>query len=88
MLRRQQPLLLSVIPLRLDQTFLYCKDKRLAWSDIAKMSLLYNAYSRAVQFEVKAAGSVLLPWCVVRVQDIPNVDVIKRFAERKKAFTK
>jgi hypothetical protein len=74
--------------LRLDQTFLYYKDKRLAWSEIAKMQLLYNAYTRSVQFEVRAAGSLFLPWCVVRTQDIPNLDVFKTLAERKKAFTR
>ena len=75
-------------PLRLDQTFLYYKNKRLAWSEIAKMQLLYNAYTRSLQFEVKDAGSVLLPWCVVRTQDIPNLDVFKTLAERKKAFAR
>jgi hypothetical protein len=74
--------------LRLDQTFLYYKDKSLAWDEIAKMQLLYNAYTRSFQFEVKDAGSVLLPWCVVRTQDIPNLNVFKMLAERKKAFTK
>jgi hypothetical protein len=74
--------------LRLDQTFLYYKDKRLAWNEIAKMQLLYNANTRSIQFEVKAAGSAFLPWCVVKTQDIPNLNVFKMLAERKKAFTK
>jgi hypothetical protein len=73
-------------PLRLDQNFLSYKDKRIAWHEIGKMQLLYNAYSRAVQFEVRAAGSALLPWCVVKAQDIPNLDIFKMLAERKRAF--
>jgi hypothetical protein len=73
--------------LRLDQNFLHYKDKRLDWNEIAKMTLMYNAYTRSLQFEVKAAGSLLLPWCVVRTQDIPNLDIFKILAERKKAFT-
>jgi len=73
-------------PLRLDQSYLYYKDKRLSWNEVAKMKLLYNAYTRAVQFEVNAAGSVLLPWCSVKMQDIPNVDVFTTLAERKQAF--
>ena len=73
-------------PLRLDQTFLYHKNKRLAWNEIAKMQLLYNAYTRSIQFEVSATGSSFLPWCVVRTQDIPNLNVFKALAERKKAF--
>jgi len=72
--------------LRLDQNFLYYKDKRLAWNEIAKMQLLYNPQTRSLQFEVKAAGSVFLPWCVVKVQNIPNVDVFKALVERKRAF--
>ncbi len=74
-------------PLRIDQSYLYYKDKRLSWNEVAKMQLLYNAYTRSVQFEVNAAGSVLLPWCSVKMQDIPNVDVFKTLAERKQAFT-
>ena len=73
-------------PLCIDHTCLYYKDKRLAWNDVAKMQLLYNAYSRSLQFEVKAAGTVLLPWCVVKAQAIPNLDVFKALVERKRAF--
>jgi len=51
------------------------------------MTLQYNAYTRSLQFEVKAAGSLLLPWCVVSAHDIPNVDIFKTLLERKKAFT-
>jgi hypothetical protein len=80
--------MLTFGPLRLDQTSLYYKEKRLAWDGIAKMGLLYNAYSRSVQFEVKAAGSAFLPWCVVKSQDIPNLDIFKMLAERKKSFTR
>jgi predicted DNA-binding transcriptional regulator AlpA len=75
-------------PLRVDHAFLYYKDKQLAWNEIAKMQLLYNAYTRSIQFEVKAAGSALLPWCVVKTQDIPNLDTFKALVERKRAFTK
>jgi Family of unknown function (DUF6585) len=73
-------------PLGIDQNYLHYKDKHLAWSEVVKMQLLYNAYTRSVHFEVKAAGSVL-PWCSVKVQDIPNVDVFKALAERRKPFT-
>jgi len=72
--------------LRLDRSFLYYKDKRIAWDQIAKMQFLYNAYTRSIQFEVRTAGTLLLPWCVVRAQDIPNVDVFKKLVERKRAF--
>jgi hypothetical protein len=85
--RRERGDALTFGPLRLDQTFLFYKDKRLAWSEVAKMQLLYNAYMRSIQFEVKAAGAAFLPWCVVRTQDIPNLNVFKMLAERKKAFT-
>ncbi len=74
--------------LRLDQSFLYYKDKRLAWNEIGKMQLLYNPQTRSLQFEVKKVGTVLFPFCVVKTQDIPNVDVFKKLAEQKKAFTK
>jgi hypothetical protein len=74
-------------PLRIDQGFLYYKDKRLAWYEVAKMQLLYNAYTRSVQFEVKTRGGAL-PWCSVKVQDVPNVDVFKALAEQKQAFTR
>ena len=72
--------------LRLDPNFLYYENKRLAWREVAKMSLLYNAYTRSLMFEVKAAGSVMLPWRAVRTQDIPNLNIFKTLAERKKAF--
>lgn len=75
-------------PLRLDQNSLYYKAKVLGWNEIAKMQLLYNAYTRCFQFEVKAAGSMLLPWCVVKAQDIANLDVFKSLAERKRSFEK
>jgi hypothetical protein len=74
-------------PLRLNQTFLSYKSKQLGWNEIAKMRLLYNAYTRCIQFEIVAAGSVLLPWCVVKTQDIPNLSVFKMLVERKRAFT-
>lgn len=51
------------------------------------MQLWYNPYTRSVQFEVKAGGSVLLPWCMVKIQDIPNLNVFKMLAEGEKAFT-
>ena len=44
------------------------------------MQLLYNPNMRSLQFEVKDTASVLLPWCVVRAQDIPNLDVFKTLA--------
>ena len=74
-------------PLRVDYSFLYYKDKRLAWNEIEEMQLLYNAHTRSVQFEVRASGSMLLPWCVMKSQNIPNLDVFKALAERKRAFT-
>ena len=74
-------------PLRIDQNSLYYKDKHLPWYDVAKMQLLYNPHTRSVHFEVNVAGSLLLPWCSVKIQDVPNVDVFKALAERKKAFT-
>ena len=74
-------------PLRLDYGFLYYKDKRLAWGEIDKMQLLYNPNTRSLHFEVRTAGSMLLPWCVVRTQNIPNLDIFKKLAERRKAFT-
>jgi hypothetical protein len=73
-------------PLRLNQGFLTFKDKRLAWSEIDRMQLLYNTYTRSQQFEVRAAASAFLPWCVVKAQDIPNIDIFKKLAERKQAF--
>jgi hypothetical protein len=74
-------------PLGLDHSFLYYKDKKLSWNEITKVSLLYNAYTRSFQFEVKAASG-LLPWCVVQSQNIPNLDVFKTLVERKRAFTR
>lgn len=41
--------------------------------------------TRSIQFEVKAAGSAFLPWCVVKTRNIPNVNVFKMLAEWKKA---
>lgn len=73
-------------PLGIDQNYLHYKDKRLAWSEVAQMQLAYNGYTRSIQFEARAAGS-MLPWCSVKVQDIPNVDVFKALAERRKPFT-
>ena len=75
-------------PLRLDQSFLYYKKKRLSWNEVAKMQLAYNPHTRSIHFEVRALGSALLPWCVVKTQDIPNVIVFTKLAERKRAFTK
>jgi hypothetical protein len=74
-------------PLRVDHSFLHYKDKKLSWNEITKMSLLYNAYTRSLQFEVKATSG-LLPWCVVQTQNIPNLDVFKTLVERKRAFTR
>jgi len=74
-------------PLQIDQGFLHYKNKRLPWYEVSKMQLLYNAYTRSVQFEVKTRGAGL-PWCSVKVQDIPNVDVFKALAEQKQAFTR
>ena len=74
--------------LALNQGFLYYKDKRLAWNDVAKIQLPYNAHtSLAVQFQVKAAGSVFLPWCVVRAQGIPTWMFLKTLVELKKPLT-
>jgi hypothetical protein len=74
-------------PLRLDQGFLYCRKKRLAWSEIANMELSYDARSLSTQFEVTAAGATLLPWCSVKTQDIPNLDIFQVLAERKRSAT-
>ena len=46
-----------------------------------------QAYTRSIQFEFKAAGSAFLPWCAVKTQDIPNLNVFKTLVERKRAFT-
>jgi hypothetical protein len=78
---------LSFGPLRLDRNSLYYKTKRLTWDEIEQVSLRYNAHTRSVQFEVKTAGSVLLPWCIVRTQDIPNLDVFKKLVESKTKFS-
>ena len=72
--------------LRADYNYLYYKDKQLSWHDIGKMQLLYNAYTHAVQFEVRKAGAALLPWCVVKTQDIPNLNVFKALVERRRPF--
>jgi Family of unknown function (DUF6585) len=73
-------------PLQIDRAFLHYKEKRLAWYEVTKMQLHYNPYTRAVQFELTAGGAVL-PWCSVKAQDIPNLDVFKTLAEQMKAFT-
>jgi len=73
-------------PLEFDQNYLHYKDKHLAWNEVAKMTLLYNPYTRAIQFEVKAAGSAL-PWCSVKAQDIPNVDIFRALVARRQPFT-
>jgi len=54
------------------------------WNQVEKVSLLCSAYTRSIRFEVRAAGSVFLPWCVIPIQNIPNVDVFKKVVERKK----
>jgi hypothetical protein len=73
-------------PLRLDRDFLHHKQKWIAWGDIGKMQLLYNAFTRPIQFEVSAARSAILRWCVVKSQDIPNLNVFKLVAERQRPF--
>ncbi|HLK68027.1 MAG TPA: DUF6585 family protein [Bryobacteraceae bacterium] len=73
-------------PLRLNHSTLQYKDKRLAWSETGKVDFLYNAYTRCVQFEV-SGGSGLLPWCVVKAHDIPNLDVFKTLLQRKHVLT-
>ena len=75
-------------PLRLDRQALFFKNKRLAWHEIGKMQLLYNAYTRSFQFEVTAAAAGLLPWCVVKSQDIPNLDLFKMLAGRMRPFNR
>ena len=73
-------------PLAVSQNYLQYKDQRLAWCEVAQMTLAYNGYTRSIQFEARTAGS-MLPWCSVKIQDIPNVDVFKAVAERRKPFT-
>jgi len=72
-------------PLRLNQGFLHYKNHNVEWRQVERVSLPYNAFTHAVQFEVRTAGS-LLPWCVVPAQNIPNVDIFKKLVERKMPF--
>jgi hypothetical protein len=83
----ERGLVLSFGPLRIDENAIHYKDRRLAWTDIGKIGLQYNAFSRCVQLEVREAGTLLLPWCIVKAQEIPNLDVFKNLIERKTAFT-
>ena len=71
-------------PLRLDQNFLYYKDKRLAWNEIAKMSSVQSPDALPA-FRGEGRRFRILPWWV-KVQNIPNVDVFKALVERKRAF--
>jgi hypothetical protein len=83
----ERGLVLAFGPLRIDENAIHYKDRRLAWTDIGKIGLQYNAFSRCVQFEVREAGTLLLPWCVVKAQEIPNLDVFKSLIERRTSFT-
>lgn len=74
-------------PLRLNQGFLHFKDKTVEWREVEHVSLLYNAFTRTVQFEARTANSLAMPWCVVPSQNIPNLDVFKKLVERKMSFT-
>ena len=73
-------------PLRLDWNYIFYKDRRLAWNDVAKMWVGYNTHSHCVQLEVTGGTSNMLPWCVVKAHQIPNFDVFKTLAGRMGAF--
>jgi hypothetical protein len=68
-------------PLRLDKAALHYQGKSIGWERIARLGFGYNALSRCVQLDVVERGALLLPWCVVRAHDIPNMDVFNALAQ-------